>query len=135
MLAASSLQASSDQQANGKSKATRKTSVDLTLENGEHVRLHDIFDPPLHATEIPPIKIKWQWEDQFDHLCLNAGWIPITAVRNKIQEVAVMTWQLFEVDPALLSFVQHFDFIWEDGWILLGRKSAEEGFAHVGTMW
>lgn len=42
-----------------------------------------------------------------------------------------MTWRLFKVEPALLAFVQHFDFIWEDGWILLGRKSAEEGFAHV----
>lgn len=31
----------------------------------------------------------------------------------------------------LLAFVQHFDIIWEDGWIFLGRKSAEEGFAHV----
>jgi hypothetical protein len=84
MLAASFLQASSDQQTNGKSKATRKTSVDLTLDDREHIRLHDIFDPPLHATEMPPIKIKWQWEDQFDHLCLNAGWTPTTAVRNKI---------------------------------------------------
>lgn len=105
MLAVSSLQASSDQQANGKSKATRKTSVDLTLDNGEHVRLHDIFDPPLHATEMPPIKIKWQWEDQFDHPCLNAGWTPTTAVNDKIQEVAVMTWRLFEVEPALLAFL------------------------------
>jgi hypothetical protein len=68
-----------------KSKATRKTSVDLTLDNAKHVRLRDIFDPPLHATEMPPINIKWQWEDQFDHLCLNAGWTPTTAVRNKIQ--------------------------------------------------
>jgi len=83
------------------------------------------------TTEMPPIKIKWQWEDQFDHLCLNAGWTPTTAVRNKIQEVAVMTRRLFEVEPALLAFVQHFDFIWEDGWILLGRKYAEEGFAQV----
>jgi hypothetical protein len=131
ILATSSPQVGVNQQESGKSRALRETSVDLALDNGEHVRLHDIFDPPLHATEKPPIKIKWQLEDQLDHLCQNLRWTPTTAVNDKIQEVAVMTWRLFEVEQALLAFVQHFDFIWEDGWILLGRKSAEEGFAHV----
>jgi hypothetical protein len=30
-------------------------------------------------------------------------------------EVSVMAWRLFEVEPALLAFVQHFDFIWDSG--------------------
>ena len=95
ILPTSSSQVGVNQQESGKSNALRETSVDLALDNGEHVRLHGIFDPSLHATEMPAIIIKWQWEDQFDHLCLNAGWIPTTAARNKIQEVAVMTWRLF----------------------------------------
>ncbi|OBW66366.1 MAG: Uncharacterized protein AUREO_035740 [Aureobasidium pullulans] len=83
-----------NQQDHGKSKATRKTSVDLTLDNGKHVRLRD--------TSI------LRFMPQKCHLSRLSG-----------------------IEPALLAFVQHFDFIWEDGWILLGRKSADEGSAHV----
>lgn len=93
-----------------------------------------IVDPPvLDATQSQPIKVKESLRAKFDVLCEEAGWAPTVAIRNELIELTKLDTERKQRDceAALFAFVQHLDFVWMNGWVLLGRKKFKEGILCV----
>ncbi|CAD0112092.1 unnamed protein product [Aureobasidium uvarum] len=97
-------------------------------------RLKYVVQPPiLDASERQPIKIKESLRTRFDNLCEEAGWTPTNAVRDELIKLTKLDNErkLRDCEAALFAFVQHLDFVWNSGWVLLGRKKFDEGVLYV----
>jgi hypothetical protein len=93
-------------------------------------RLKYVVDPPiLDNTESPSIEVKEAVRDRFNNLCEEAGWTPTDAIRDALMVLTKIDagWRQRDCEAALFAFVQHLDFVWVNGWVLLGRKKFKEG--------
>ncbi|CAD0092139.1 unnamed protein product [Aureobasidium vineae] len=93
-----------------------------------------IVDPPtFDASELQSVKIKDSLHARFEILCEEAGWVPTNALR---EELIILTkldtpWRWRDCEAAVFAFVQHLDFVWNNSWVLLGRKKFDEGVLYV----
>jgi hypothetical protein len=85
--------------------------------------------PNLDDAELQSIEIKPSIRDKFDDLCEEAGWVPTETVRDALMILTKLDapWRRRDSEAALFAFVQHLDFVWMNGWVLLGRKKFKEG--------
>ncbi|OBW66365.1 MAG: Ubiquitin-conjugating enzyme [Aureobasidium pullulans] len=88
----------------------------------------------IRVSEADSIEVKELVRTRFDNLCKEAGWTPTNAIRNDLELLAKVDaeWRKRRCETALFAFVQHLDFVWDDGYVLLGRKKFEDGVFAVG---
>ncbi|THX95469.1 hypothetical protein D6D02_09952 [Aureobasidium pullulans] len=88
----------------------------------------------IRVSEADSIEVKELVRTRFDNLCKEAGWTPTNAIRNELELLAKVDaeWRKRRCETALFAFVQHLDFVWDDGYVLLGRKKFEDGVFAVG---
>lgn len=80
------------------------------------------------GTETEPIEVKEAVRDRFNSLCEEAGWTPTDAIRHALMVLTKIDgWRQRECEAALFAFVQHLDFVWMNGWVLLGIKKFKAG--------
>lgn len=81
------------------------------------------------GTESEPIEVKEAVRERFDSLCEEAGWTPSDAIRRALMVLTKIDagWRQRDCEAALFAFVQHLDFVWMNGWVLLGRKKFKAG--------
>jgi hypothetical protein len=93
-------------------------------------RLKYVVDPPiLDNTESQSIEVKDAVRNRFNNLCEEAGWTLTDAIRDALMVLTKIDagWRQRDCEAALFAFVQHLDFVWVNGWVLLGRKKFREG--------
>lgn len=83
----------------------------------------------LDSTEPESIELKEAVRERFNSLCEEAGWTPTDAIRRALSILTKIDagWRQRECEAALFAFVQHLDFVWMNGWVLLGRKKFKAG--------
>ncbi|KEQ86439.1 hypothetical protein M438DRAFT_343890 [Aureobasidium pullulans EXF-150] len=88
----------------------------------------------IRVSEADSIEVKELVRTRFDNLCKEAGWTPTNAIRNELELLAKVDaeWRKRRCETALFAFVQHLDLVWDDGYVLLGRKKFEDGVFAVG---
>ncbi|THZ94964.1 hypothetical protein D6C83_09183, partial [Aureobasidium pullulans] len=81
-------------------------------------------------SEADSIEVKELVRTRFDSLCK----APTNAIRDELELLAKVDaeWRKRRCETALFAFVQHLDFVWDDGYVLLGRKKFEDGVFAVG---
>ena len=83
----------------------------------------------LESTETESIEVKEAVRERFNSLCEEAGWTPTDATRRALMVLTKIDagWRQRDCEAALFAFVQHLDFVWMNGWVLLGRKKFKAG--------
>ncbi|KAH0288789.1 hypothetical protein M436DRAFT_80276 [Aureobasidium namibiae CBS 147.97] len=83
----------------------------------------------LDSTEADSIEVKEVVRERFNSLCEEAGWMPTDAIRRALMVLTKIDagWRQRDCEAALFAFVQHLDFVWMNGWVLLGRKKFKAG--------
>jgi hypothetical protein len=107
---------------------TRQTARRVT--QIQQARLKYVVDPPtLDSTERQSMQVKESCRERFDNLCKEAGWAPTDAIRDELMVLTKLDTgrKQRDCEAALFAFVQHLDFVWVNGWVLLGRKKFNEG--------
>ncbi|KAK6004616.1 hypothetical protein QM012_008478 [Aureobasidium pullulans] len=92
-----------------------------------------VVPPILETTEPHGVEVKKELREKFDNLCEEAGWAPTDAIRDELRILTKLDTNRKQRDceAALFAFVQHLDFVWMNGYVLLGRKKFEEGILCV----
>ncbi|KAG9524729.1 hypothetical protein KCV07_g1657, partial [Aureobasidium melanogenum] len=94
---------------------------------------YPVVPPILEATEPHAVEVKEDLRERFDNLCEEAGWAPTNAIREELKVLTKLdtNWKQRDCEAALFAFVQHLDFVWMNGYVLLGRKKFKEGILCV----
>ncbi|KAG9558904.1 hypothetical protein KCU71_g6815, partial [Aureobasidium melanogenum] len=111
---------------------TRRRARD-TAQAGKPRLKYPVVPPILEATEPHAVEIKEDLRERFDNLCEEAGWAPTNAIREELKVLTKLdtNWKQRDCEAALFAFVQHLDFVWMNGYVLLGRKKFKEGILCV----
>ncbi|KAG9592705.1 hypothetical protein KCU77_g4248, partial [Aureobasidium melanogenum] len=107
---------------------TRRRARD-TARAGKPRLKYPVVPPILEATELHTVEVKEDLRERFDNLCEEAGWTPTNAIREELKILTKLdtNWKQRDCEAALFAFVQHLDFVWMNGYVLLGRKKFKEG--------
>lgn len=94
---------------------------------------YPVVPPILEITEPHAVEVKEELRAKFDSLCEEAGWAPTNAIRDELRVLTKLDakWKQRDCEAALFAFVQHLDFVWMSGYVLLGRKKFREGILCV----
>ncbi|CAD0100209.1 unnamed protein product [Aureobasidium mustum] len=94
---------------------------------------YPVVPPILEFTEPHAVEVKEELRARFDNLCEEAGWAPTAAIRDELRILTKLDakWKQRDCEAAFFAFVQHLDFVWMNGYVLLGRKKFKEGILCV----
>ncbi|KAG9697433.1 hypothetical protein KCU95_g3712, partial [Aureobasidium melanogenum] len=104
-----------------------------TAQAGKPRLKYPVVPPIFDITEPHAVEVKEELRERFDDLCEEAGWVPTNAIREELKVLTKLDtkWKQRDCEAALFAFVQHLDFVWMNGYVLLGRKKFKEGILCV----
>ncbi|KAH0361371.1 hypothetical protein KCU65_g8746, partial [Aureobasidium melanogenum] len=94
---------------------------------------YPVVPPIFDITEPHAVEVKEELRERFDNLCEEAGWAPTNSIRDELKVLTKLDtkWKQRDCEAAFFAFVQHLDFVWMNGYVLLGRKKFREGILCV----